>query len=252
MRAHRGALPLAAMDGALGGLERDIPAVAGGPDDGAADLAADRGRDHPCGHRRCGAGGRTAGRSRAIEGILRGPGLGRAEFRRDRLAQDHRTCGAECGDGGIVTAGKIVPVGDAALPRRHVLGLEQVLDADRHAVDQRKRCTRPPARRGGVGRGTRARLVHLDPGEHARLTLGDGGEASLQIGAGRVGAGAEGRGRVMPGERMVVARIIAHGKAPSLLIKTSLSVNAPAAHPWRWCVHPCADHAPGRADAPRC
>src|SRR5215470_2274883 len=45
--AHAGRLALAAVDPPLGRLERDVAAVRGGPDDGAADLRADGGGQHP-------------------------------------------------------------------------------------------------------------------------------------------------------------------------------------------------------------
>ena len=65
-----------------------------------------------------------------------------------------------------------------ALAGRHVGGLDDVLDRDRHAVDRRQRLAVAPARGRGVGGLDRAVLVQLDEGADGGIELGDALEAS--------------------------------------------------------------------------
>ena len=111
----------------------------------------------------------------------------------------------------------IVALGEVSLHRRaahlggHVLGLEQVLDGDRHAVDQRQRLAGLPALGAGVGGGAGAGLVHRGEGLHHRLARGDGLEAALEIGARAVVAVGEAAGGVVEGERLVVGVAVMSG-----------------------------------------
>jgi hypothetical protein len=204
VRALAGRQPLAAIDAPLRRLEREVAAIGGRPDDRAADLRADRRRHHVGADRRRRARRRAAGRALGIERIGRGAGLRAAELGSHRLGEDHRACLAQRPHRGIVALGEVPLHRLAAHLGGHVLRLEQVLDRDRHAVDQRQRLAGLPALGAGVGGGAGAGLVQRGEGLHHRLARGDGLEAALEIGARAVVAVGEAPGGVVERQRLVV------------------------------------------------
>src|SRR5262249_4790197 len=109
----------------------------------------------------------------------------------------------------VVALGEVVSIRRAAHLGRHILRLEQVLDADGQAVDQRAWVTVPPALRALVGGLARASQVQrrerLDDG----FALRDGLEAALQVRARRVRAVPEFRDGVVKGEGPELAWVVA-------------------------------------------
>src|SRR5262249_62076360 len=103
---------------------------------------------------------------------------------------------------------EVAAIGGAAHPRRHVLRLEQVLDADGQAIDRRARTSVLPARGTLVGCLARARRVQRRERLHDGLALRDGLEAALQIRARRVRAVPGARDGVVEGEGPELARIV--------------------------------------------
>ena len=169
----------AAVDRADARLEADRAAEARRPQDRADHLRAEPGRHH-------------AGADRG----------GRAARRAARRAR--RSCGLRVVWNGWLAANSVVVVlpmmmapasrsactlaesrrdccaleQRRALAGRHVGGLDDVLDRDRHAVDRRQRLAGAPARGRGVGGLARAVLVDHDEGADAGIELGDQLEAS--------------------------------------------------------------------------
>src|SRR6478672_11961487 len=96
---------------------------------------------------------------------------------------------------------------------RHVGGLDDVLDGDRHAIDRRQRLAGAPAGGRGVGGLGSAVLVHRDEGADAAVELGDALEAFLEIGARRDLAGAE-----IARQRDITSELAAHGRTAGVSI----------------------------------
>src|ERR1700719_2091085 len=90
-----------------------------------------------------------------------------------------------------------IPLGTPALVqvrahlRRHVGRLDDVLDADRHAVDRRARPAFTPAPRRLRGSFLSRRDIQSDEGANPGLKPLNRCEAALQIGARRIAASAE-------------------------------------------------------------
>src|SRR5262249_57425636 len=78
---------------------------------------------------------------------------------------------------------------------RHVGGLDDVLDADRHAIDLRARSARTPARGRLVGSRARTLEVEIDEGADLGLECGDIGKAAFEEVARRVSAAGKARRR---------------------------------------------------------
>jgi hypothetical protein len=76
---------------------------------------------------------------------------------------------------------------------RHVGGLDDILDSNRHAVDGRARLARAPACRRLVGRRARAGEVEVDEGADLGLERGEIGEAAFEEIARRVCAARKAR-----------------------------------------------------------
>src|SRR5262249_58177106 len=72
---------------------------------------------------------------------------------------------------------------------RHVGSLDDVLDAERHAVDWRARPAVAPARRGLVGGGARAGKIEVHERADLGLERSEIGETALKEGARAIGAG---------------------------------------------------------------
>ena len=95
-------------------------------------------------------------------------GLGRGKLRGRRLAENDRAHLAQGLNAGRIAAGmKSLPHG-RALAGRHVLGLDDVLDADGHAVDGRESRVRAPTSLGLLGPGKRSLARDM----HERIELG--------------------------------------------------------------------------------
>src|SRR5262245_28118824 len=131
-----------------------------------------------------------------------------AKFGRAGLTENDGAGFAQSPHGRIVTLGKIAAKSLAAHLRGHILGFEQVLDADGHAVDGGEGAPSLPARRTLVSGQAGAGLIQGDEGFDDRLALFDHLDASLKIGAGAVGAPAKARHRIMEGERLEGTRIV--------------------------------------------
>src|SRR5262245_18637276 len=134
-----------------------------------------------------------------------------AKFGRGCLAENDGAGFAQRPHGGIVAFGEIAAKGLAAHLRGHILGFEQVLDADRHAIDGGEGATTLPARRTFVSGRAGASLIQGDEGFDDRLAFFDRLDASLKIGAGTVGALPKAGQRIMESECLEVAWIVAWG-----------------------------------------
>ena len=144
------------------------------------------------------------------------PRMGGGEFRGRGLADDDGAGFAERMDAGGIAVRLLALEHRRALAGRHVGGLDDVLDRDRHAVDRRQRLAVAPARRRGVGGSDRAVLVQSDEGADGGIELDDALEGFLEIGARRGLAGAEiGRQSDIAPE---LARACTHGRTAGVSI----------------------------------
>ena len=151
------------------GLKPTTPQKAAGPDHRAVGLGADGARHHarpppppPSRWRsRPASGSDRAGLARLagmVVRVLRGHGL----------AHDHGASGAQPRDDRRVPPRRAArPQGRAELGR-HVAGVEDVLDADRHAVERAQRLARLAMRVGGLRLPHRVLAVEERPGLHRR------------------------------------------------------------------------------------
>src|SRR4029077_6459249 len=137
--------------------------------------------------------------------------MGSAKFGRGGLAENDGTGFAQRPYGRIVALGEIAAKSLAAHLRGHILGVEQVLDADGHAVDGGEGVPSFPARRTLVSGGAGADLLQGDGGFDDRFALFDHLDAALKIVAGGVGALAKAGRGIMEGERLEGAGIVASG-----------------------------------------
>ena len=174
---------------------------------------ADRRRQHARGDCRGRARGRAAGGARGVERIGCGRRMRAAELGGGGLGEDDGARLAQRPHRRVVALREIAFVGLATELSRHVLCFEQILDADRQAVDGRQRTVCLPALAALIRR--RARGGHVGGGEgfDDGLALLDGVEASFEIGARGVAAVAEAQRRVVEGERAECARVVAGGGA---------------------------------------
>ena len=171
----------AAIDRTETRLEAVAAAIARRPDDRSHDLRTQRGGQHPHGDGRCGTAARSARRAVQVPRVLRARGMCGCEFGRHGLAEDDGTRIAQRLDGRRIAPGLPAAIERRAHLRRHVDRLDDVLDADRHAVDQRLRIEIAPARRRSRSRFARARFVQMHEGADLRFQFRDGGKAALEI-----------------------------------------------------------------------
>jgi len=118
-----------------------------------------------------------------------------------------------------------------ALAGRHVDGLDDVLDADRHAVELRDRLARAPARGRLVGAGARAIDIEMHEGTDLGLVRPEIGEAALEEVARRIAAAREARRRRQVGfwrEFQLVFRR-QHGLCPPRTLRVMAGL-VPAIH----------------------
>ena len=108
---------------------------------------------------------------------------------------------------------------------RHVVGLDQVLDADRHAVDHAQRLAGLVSRAGFVG--GLARPIQIEKGErhHRGIERLDAFDAALEIGARRVRAVAEFRHRIVEAQHPMRGRIVGAGAAICLFTSSIRSAS---------------------------
>ena len=151
-----------------------------------------------------------------------------AELRGDRLGQDDGAGGPERPHGGIVAAGKVPAKRRAPHLGGHGGCLEQVLDADRHAVDCRECPAVLPAPGAGVGPGARPFLVHGGERLDHRFTLGDGLETGFQVLARRRLTARHPVDGVAPGEAAKGCRVVGHWHFPRRLVATGRCPGTPA------------------------
>ena len=157
---------------AEGRLVADHAAIGGRPDHRAAGLGAEGERHMAVGHR----GGRARRRAaRRVAGIVRiggRAGMAVGEFRRHRLAHDHGVGGPAERHAGGVAERHLALEDRRVVAGRHVVGVDDVLDADRHAAQHAF-----PDGVGGLGLGDRQVGIEEGPGLHDGLALGDAIEA---------------------------------------------------------------------------
>jgi hypothetical protein len=192
-----------------GRLEPVVRVEARRTDQGADDLAADAHRHEARADRRARPARGAAGRARGIERVARGSRIVEGELSRHRLAEDHGARLAQPRDQCAVEGGTAAPENGATVFRGHVVAVEEVLDAHRHAVDGRQGRPFGVTCRRRVGGSARALVVEVREGLNLAVARLDGGETALQIRPRRVRACQErrapGRGRSEAGwpERVV-------------------------------------------------
>ena len=105
--------------------------------------------------------------------------MGAGELCRNRLAEDHRAGRPQDRHRRRIRRRPVARVDRRAHLRRHVGGIENVLDADRHAVE------RPHGLRGGIAGarpGEHKVWIEEGPGPDCFLALGDAREAGTDHG----------------------------------------------------------------------
>ena len=130
-----------ARDQAVARLDGEHAAERARADDRAVGLRADGERHHAGGDRRGRARGRTAGRVVRVARIARLARMEIGELGRHRLADDDRAGVAQLAHGGGVGVGLAAGQNGRAAFGRIILGVEDILDRDRDAV---QRAERPP------------------------------------------------------------------------------------------------------------
>ena len=124
---------------AIGRLVPEGAAVGGGADRGAAGLRAERERHHGIADSRRGTSRRSPWR---VLGVVRVPCLDRrgiCELGRHRLSEDDSARGSGSGDASRVAPRAVAAIDGRAILGRHVGGVDDVLDADRDAVERAQR-----------------------------------------------------------------------------------------------------------------
>ena len=130
-----------AIERAEGGLEAEHAAIGGGAQHRAAGLRAERRRHHQVGDRRARSARRAAGRMGRVVRIGGDARRHAGEFAGHGLAEDHGACRAHQRDAGGVGDGPVAAIDRRAHLGRQVGGVDDVLDADRHAMQRAARGT---------------------------------------------------------------------------------------------------------------
>src|SRR5262249_22092757 len=153
------------------------------------------------------------------------------EFGGDRLAHDHRAGGAHQRDDGRVARRRTPGVQRRAVLGRHVRGVDDVLDADRHAVQRSDRLSRQSMLVGGAR--LRQRVVGIE--KRPRLDTGvgftDARQTRSDVLLGRDHAVADQPRGVGGGEGVKVAQV--HGPDTSMLRSRGPS-NSSSTMRWNW------------------
>ena len=179
----------AAIDPADARLEANAAAETCRTQDRADDLGPERRRDHAAGDRGGGAAARSARRALGVPRIAGAARLGCGELRCHHFSEHHRPGFTQRSDAGRVASGAPAREQRRALLGRHVGGFDNILDAERHAVDRRQRPAVAPARGGIVGSDARRLDVVADKGADGRLEFRQTVKAAFEKRAGRVAAG---------------------------------------------------------------
>ena len=159
-----------ARDRAVGRLEAVDAAVGRRAHDRARGLRAERPRHHAGGDRGGGAARRGAGGPREVVRVARAAGLVHAELGGHGLAE-HRAAGAARveDDARVVAGREAAPTSSLPIVGRQVARVEDVLDAERHAVQRSRlrRRGRPPARGrpSTCSQAPTTRVERLDPAQ---------------------------------------------------------------------------------------
>lgn len=202
-------------------LQCPIAIEAGRSQDGTHELRADGHGHHVGAHNGGRAARRTARRAQRIERVGGWTGIEKAQRCGDGLSQDDRARIAQRTHNGAVILRKVAVKGSAAHLRGHVASFNQILDADRHAVDSRERTAVAVPPGAGVGRGARACRVHYHPALELAFALGNHVQAAFEIfprtvaAINKVGAG------IMKGQRGMGVGIVGHVVSPDRLIHCS-------------------------------
>ncbi len=156
-------------------LEPDNAAIGRRPDHRAAGLRADRERHHEVGDRRRRAAGRPARRKAGVVRVRRRAGMSIGELGRHRLAEQDAAGRARQRSGAGVVSRPAADIDRRAIGRRHVGAVEDVLEAERHPVQQSLFARSVALARLGQRRFARK----MAPCAHHRLALGDPRETAL-------------------------------------------------------------------------
>ena len=194
-------LHAAAVQGAEARLEADRAAEGRGADDAAGGLGAETGMEEPRRRARRRPRGRAARRMRRIARIGGGTGVPRGELRRHRLAEDDRPCPPRQRHRGRVRARPVPGPDRRAVLRRHVGGVQHVLDPEEQAVQRPERAAGAP---GGVGprrRAAHSRRIVAREGAQRRLADRDAVEQRLRQFRGGQGAVPQARTASVAGSR---------------------------------------------------
>ncbi len=165
-------------------LVADDPAECGRADRRAAGLRAEPDRHLEIGDRRGRAARRAARRVRRVVRVHRLARMTVGEFGRHRLAEDDPARRTGQRHAGGVGKGPVAAVDRRAVLGRHVVGVDDVLDPDRNALEQ----ARPP---GAVG-GARLRQCQLRVQPNPGLDRGAGFGAIEAVADQRLGGQAAG------------------------------------------------------------
>src|SRR5215472_18565767 len=185
----------AAIERADRDLEADAAAVARGANGRADHLRAERRADYARDNAGGGAAARSARGAAQVMRVARAARLGRGNFSGDGLSDDDRAGLAQRGNTRAIAFGAEAGEQRRAVFGWHVRGLDDVLDADRHAIDLRARPARAPARARLVGSCARTLEVEIDEGADLGLERGDIGKTAFEEVARRVGAAGKARRR---------------------------------------------------------
>ena len=179
------------------GRKPTTPQNDGGIAQAAAGVGAGADRQHVGGQRHGRAAGRAAGVEHRIERIARraphrvAAVRARAEFRHVGLADDDGAGGAHAADHDVVVGRHEVAIERRAVGGEKVLGLLEVLDAGRQAVQQRQVLAAPDGGLGGLGFLARAIDAHRGHGVHRGIDPLDALQARLEQFDGRDFLGAD-------------------------------------------------------------
>ena len=199
------ALPV---DGAERRFERIGAAEARRPDGGAPRVRAERHRQHPRRNRGGGAARRSAGRAARVERIARPRRIAAAEAHCDGLADQDRAAQSQGADAGCIGHRLMAFEQLAAELGRHVVGLDQVLDADWHAIDHAERPAGLVSRAGFICGLARPAQIKEGERHHLGLKRLDAFDAALEIGPRRIRAVAEFRRNIVEAQHPMGGRVV--------------------------------------------
>ena len=169
---------------------------------------------YPSDFRRTPGGGAAGGVGRVGGGAgLAGGTVGKLGGH--RLAPDHRAGVAQRPDALGVLGGAAPGMAGKSVFGRHVDGVDDVLDADRNAVEGADGAAFRLPGIGGAGLGQREVGVEEDPGLHLRLAGGDAGEAGGDEGLGGERTGGDPAGGLGGAEIGRVSHWLRLGSPPS-------------------------------------